>query len=104
MTSWPCRQHAAWPGICADFPYENVREGVSLMNMINFILGILAFVLSVFSIILAIFLYYRAIARNNLIEEIKDVLGKCRECNSWDDRSELKLFQYIGAVENRLGR
>ncbi len=74
------------------------------MNMINFILGILAFVLSVFSIILAIFLYYRAIARNNLIEEIKDVLGKCRECNSWDDRSELKLFQYIGAVENRLGR
>jgi hypothetical protein len=74
------------------------------MNNLNLVLGILAFALSLFSILLAIFLYYCANARNSLIGEIREVLEKCRECSSWDDRSELKLFQYIGAEENRLGR
>ena len=75
-----------------------------MMNVVTFWIGILAFVLSIFSIGLSLFLHYCSNARSNLIREIKEVLGKCRECESWDDRSELKLFQYIGAEENRLGR
>lgn len=75
-----------------------------MMNVVAFWVGILAFALSVFSIFLSLFLYYCSNARNNLIGEIKEVLGKCRTCESWDERSEMKLFQYIGAEEDRLGR
>lgn len=71
---------------------------------ITFWLGIAAFLLSIFAILLAIFLYLCTNARNNLMSEIKEILVKCRECDSWDERNELKLFQYIGAEENRLGR
>lgn len=71
---------------------------------ITFWLGIAAFVLSIFAILLAIFLYLCTNARSNLITEIKEVLVKCRACDSWDDKSESKLFQYIGAEECRLGR
>ena len=75
-----------------------------MKNDITFWLGIAAFLLSIFAILLAIFLYLCTNARNNLISEIKEILVKCRACDSWDDRSELKLFQYIGAEETRLGR
>ena len=71
---------------------------------ITFWLGVAAFILSIFAILLAIFLYLCTNARNNLISEIREVLINCRKCDSWDERSELKLFQYIGAEENRLGR
>lgn len=71
---------------------------------LTFWLGVAAFGLSVFAILLAVFLYLCTNARNNLIAEIKEVLAKCRACNSWDDKSESKLFQYIGAEETRLGR
>ncbi len=71
---------------------------------LTFWLGVAAFGLSVFAILLAVYLYLCANARNNLIVEIKEVLAKCRDCNSWDDKSESKLFQYIGAEETRLGR
>lgn len=67
-------------------------------------LGIAAFFLSVFAILLSIYLYLCTNARNNLMAEIKEVLCTCRACRSWDDRSEMKLVQYIGGEENRLGR
>ena len=75
-----------------------------MMNVVSFWVGIFAFILSIFAIALSIFLYVCSNERNNLVSEIKEVLGKCRACKSWDERSEMKLFQYIGAEENRLGR
>ena len=36
--------------------------------------------------------------RKRLLGEIMDILGKCRQTVSWNDRSELKLYQWL---ENR---
>lgn len=41
---------------------------------------------------------YIQIIRKGLIENIKKKLEKCRELDSWDNRSELKLYQWL---ENR---
>ena len=71
---------------------------------IGFWIGIAGFILAIGSILLSTFLYLFSNARTNLIREIREVLQMCRQCDSWDDKSDMKLFQYIGAEENRLGR
>lgn len=71
---------------------------------IGFWIGVAGFILASVSIVLSALLYLFSNARANLIQEIHEVLQTCRNCALWDDRSEMKLFQYIGAEENRLGR
>lgn len=73
-----------------------------MIDVISLIVGLVALLLSVLSILLAYWLYLCANARNNLVSQIRDVLSQCRACESWDDRSEMKLFSYIGAEEARL--
>jgi len=79
-------------------------QGVKVKSEISFWIGVAGLVLAVFSVLLTLALHCLANARANLILEIKDVLNVARKCESWDDKSEEKLFQYIGAVEDRLGR
>ena len=33
--------------------------------------------------------------RHRLIKDIQLILKKCRECENWNDRSEMKLFQWL---------
>lgn len=70
--------------------------------MFSLILGIVSFCLAILSIAVSFWLYLCANARINLITQIREILSQCRACKSWDDRSEMKLFSYIGAEENRL--
>lgn len=64
---------------------------------IGFWIGIAGFILAIGSILLSTLLYLFSNARTNLIREIREVLQMCRQCDSWDDKSDMKLFQYIGA-------
>ena len=70
--------------------------------MASLILSIVSLLLAMISLGVAFWLYLCANARADLIAHIRDVLAECRRCESWDDRSELKLFSYIGAEERRL--
>ena len=70
--------------------------------MASLILSIVSLVIALISLGVAFWLYLCANARADLIAHIKEVLEECRRCESWDDRSELKLFSYIGAEEKRL--
>lgn len=73
-----------------------------MLDVISLIIGLVALLLAVFSIGLALWLYWCSNARANLIAHIREVLSQCRECESWDEKSEDKLFSYIGAEESRL--
>lgn len=70
--------------------------------MVSLILGIVSFLLALISLFVSFWLYLCTNARANLIAQIREVLSQCRACESWDDKSEMKLFSYIGAEENRL--
>lgn len=70
--------------------------------MISLILSIVSLVLALISLGVSFWLYLCNNARANLIIHIREILSQCRACKSWDDRSEMKLFSYIGAEENRL--
>jgi hypothetical protein len=55
---------------------------------------------SVFGLLFAFYVY----EKNNLIQDIKELVKDCREQESFDDRSEDKLMSWLDGTENDLQR
>ena len=66
--------------------------------VINNILATLAILLS----LLAILLHVYTERKRALLLDIEHILKCCRDTESWDDRSEYKLFSWMGTEEGTL--